>query len=94
MGVQIVRVPPGFVHPVGGDGDFIPGAHLEQLYYLSAEAKSAFQVYENVTEGTPQSPIFESLKDLESWLHEQGNDSGRIAFLVSNGHAPSLVVRR
>lgn len=32
------------------------------------EEAVCFQVYENVTEGTPVSPVFDSLQEVESWL--------------------------
>lgn len=54
MGVEIVRVPLAFEHPTDADGDVIPGAHHEPLYYLDPSQKTGFQIYENVTEGTPQ----------------------------------------
>jgi len=34
----------------------------------SLKEANCYQVYENVTEGTPLSPVFESLKEVESWL--------------------------
>ena len=93
MGVQIVRVPPAFAHPVDEDGGPIPGAHLELLYNLDASQKTAYQIYENVTEGTPNSPIFNSLTELKAWLVSEGWPAERIAFLLEHGHAPSFVAR-
>ncbi len=93
MGVEIVRVPLDFKHPTDDTGDMVPGAHLEPLYYLDEAAKPGYQIYENVSEGTPQSPIFGSRAELAVWLEGQGWDAARIAFLLEHGHAPSFVTR-
>ncbi|HXZ54705.1 MAG TPA: hypothetical protein VEH03_04550 [Burkholderiales bacterium] len=93
MGVEIVRVPPDFKHPLGEDGGAIPGAHLEPLYYLDGNLKTAYQLYENVTEGTPESPVLSSLAELRTWLLAQGWDAQRIDFLLEHGHAPSFIAR-
>ena len=93
MGVEIVRVPLDFKHPTDGDGEVVPGAHLEVLYDLPGDAKPGYQVYENVTEGTPQSPVFESVAKLQGWLEEEGWENNRIAFLLEHGHAPSFIAR-
>lgn len=93
MGIEIVRVPPGFEHPTDSDGEFIAGAHHEQLYYLDDSIKSGYQIYENVTEGTPQSPTFSDVSDLRLWLQSQGWDEARVASFIERGHAPSFVVR-
>jgi hypothetical protein len=93
MGREIVRVPPGFHHPVDENGEFIVGAHHEALYYIPGDQKTAFQIYENVSDGSPVSPIFESLVELSSWLAEQGASPAYIQALIADGHAPSFVVK-
>jgi hypothetical protein len=93
MGVEIVRVPLDFKHPTDDTGDVMPGAHLEPLYYLDEKSKSGYQIYENVTEGTPQSPIFASVEELQAWLEAQGWDKARCAYLLEHGHAPSFIAR-
>jgi hypothetical protein len=93
VGVQVVRVPPDFKHPANQDGDLVPGAHLEPLYHLDDALKTGYQLYENVSEGTPQSPIFGALPELRGWLVSEGWDEERIAFLIEHGHAPSFVAR-
>lgn len=92
MGRQLVRVPPDFEHPVDQRGDPVPGAHLEALYKLDAAACSSFQVYENVTEGTPVSPVFDSAEDLVRWLVQQGYSDQTAKALISEGSVPSFVV--
>ena len=93
MGVEIVRVPPDFEHPTDADGDVIPGAHHEPLYYLDPSQKTGFQIYENVTEGTPQSPVFADLPSLREWLSAEGWPEDRISFLMEHGDAPSFIAR-
>ena len=93
MGVEIVRVPVGFMHPTDDNGDAIAGAHHEPLYDLDESSKTGYQLYENVTEGAPVSPAFGSLPELEAWLRTQGWAEDQIAFLVAEGHAPSFVTR-
>jgi hypothetical protein len=93
MGIEIVRVPHDFNHPTDEVGEVIPGAHHEPLYYADEATKTCFQIYENVSEGTPQSPVFTGMGELKSWLESQGWEQNRIAFLVEHGHAPSFVFR-
>lgn len=92
MGVEIVRVSLDFKHPTDEGGDALPGAHFEPLYYLDEKSKPGYQLYENVTEGTPQSPIFASVDALQAWLDAQGLDKARSAYLMEHGNAPSFVV--
>ena len=89
MRVEIVRVPLNFKHPTDDAGDVIPGAHLEPLYYLADAEKPGYQIYENVSEGTPQSPIFRSMAELQAWLETQGWDQVRVAYLLEHDHVPS-----
>ena len=95
MGREIVRVPPDFRYPTDEHGELIEGAHHELLYNLPDEQKTAYQIYENVSDwGSPVSPVFESLSALTAWLAEQGASQAYIQALVADGHAPSLVITR
>jgi len=52
-----------------------------------------YQIYETVTEGTPVSPVFESLNDLESWLvHTQGHTAAAAERFAKLGHAFSFMI--
>jgi hypothetical protein len=93
MGIEIVRVPRDFKHPTDEEGEKVPGAHHEPLYYTDEAAKTCFQIYENVSDGTPQSPIFAELGELKIWLESQGMAQDLIAFLLEQGHAPSFIFR-
>ena len=93
MGREILRVPPGFEHPSDDHGDFIAGAHLEILYYADPVTLTSYQVYENVSEGSPVSPIFASLEDLAWWLELEGWPQDAIDSMLDVGHAPCFVAR-
>jgi hypothetical protein len=94
MGIQIVRVPPGYKHPADSNGEYIDGAHLEPLWNMSVEEKSCYQIYQNVSEGTPVSPIFGSKEELCQWMVAQGESPEAAAAFLDLGHAPSLVISR
>lgn len=92
MGIQIVRVPPGYQHPTDSDGEYIDGAHLLPLWTMSVEQKSCYQICQSVSDGTPVSPIFDSKEDLCQWMVGQGESPEAAAAFLELGHAPSLVV--
>lgn len=56
MGREIVRVPPDWVHPSDEDDEPIDGAHHELLYEMPASMCTPYQIYQNVSEGSPVSP--------------------------------------
>lgn len=93
MGKEIRRVPPGFEHPVDEDGEFIAGGHLELLYYADPASLTSYQVYENVSEGSPVSPVFDTTEGLVQWLKQEGWSQQAIDSLLAVGHVPSLAVR-
>ena len=51
-----------------------------------------YQVYENVTEGTPSSPAFASKEDLTKWLIEQGHSEYAAERFVEEGSVPSMLI--
>jgi hypothetical protein len=93
MGREIVRVPLGFRHPTNANGEPVPSAHLAVLYGTDARDRTAFQIYENVTEGSPESPVFNSLAELVSWLIAQGVSRQSAEAFVERGSAPSFAVQ-
>jgi hypothetical protein len=92
MGKHIVRVPPGFTHPGSERDDPVPGAHFEILYGLDPAACTCYQVYEDVTEGTPVSPVFDSVESLQRWLLDEGYSKAAAEAFLAEGCAPSFVV--
>lgn len=93
MGREVLKVSIGFEHPRDEEGELIPGAHLEPLWYTPEKEKTCFQIYENISEGSPVSPIFSSKQEMGSWLESQGNNQEAIKQFISNGHYPSLVLK-
>ncbi len=93
MGREVVRVPRGFEHPVDGDGEYIAGGHFELLYDADPASHTAFQLYENVSEGTPVSPVFDTAEELAQWLGQEGWHQEAIDSLLDAGHAPSFIVQ-
>ena len=89
MGSEIRRVPANFKHPVDEEGYYVAGAHLEALYHAGQRKCTHFQLYENVSDGTPTSPIFATLEELVDWLRAEGCPDGTITMLREWGHAPS-----
>ena len=54
---------------------------------------TCYQVYENVSEGTPASPVFESEEALVEWLIDQGHSRHAAEKFVESGYAPSMMVK-
>ena len=71
----------------------------EKEYYRNEEYETQFngpvdhfQIYETVSEGTPVSPKFGTLKEMVEWLVEQGHDRGIAEAFADIGSAPSMVI--
>jgi len=92
VGRRLVRVPRGFEHPVDREGEAIPGMHLAVLHGLTDAEKPCYQVYEDVTEGTPVSPVFASETEVIEWLAAHGYSQSVARAFVGQGSAPSFVV--
>lgn len=61
----------------------------------SSEEMTAFQIYEEVSEGTPVSPVFQSEEELVVWLrNEAGLSPEAITHFVDAGWVPSLAIVR
>ncbi len=59
--------------------------------WTEAEAVG-YQIYETVTEGTPKSPVFESLDDMVDWLIKEGYSEEAAVNFATGGWAPSMSV--
>lgn len=55
--------------------------------------KTCYQIYENVSEGTPVSPVFETSEELINWLLGQGFSEAAARKFLEFGYAPSFVVQ-
>jgi len=73
----------------------LPGTagRLPAMPRWAAEEATCYQVYENVTEGTPVSPVFDSLDDMRGWLVDQCYSHRAAEGFCRCGRAPTLVLR-
>lgn len=69
------------------------GGPPDRAYYRPkwTEAPTCYQVYQTVSEGTPVSPVFETLEELVQWLVDQGHSERAAQEFVKGGWAPSAV---
>ena len=67
MGRELRRVPANYQHPTTDQKHYIPVLSEDQ------PAGPWYQVYESVTEGTPVTPPFETLEELEEHLVREGD---------------------
>jgi hypothetical protein len=65
MGREIRKVPKNWEHPKDEQGKYKP--MVDEQEWTEEEAV-CFQIYETVSEGTPVSPVFDTLADMEDWL--------------------------
>lgn len=64
------------------------GTPPEIDYYLPTwkpEERICYQIYENVSEGTPVSPVFESEEEMVQWLIKQGHSENASRKFVEDG---------
>ena len=55
------------------------------------EEMTCYQIYETVSEGTPVSPVFETLDQMRDWLIEQGYSEAVANGFVKDGWVPSMI---
>jgi hypothetical protein len=74
MGRELKRVPLNFAWPVGQRWPgYVPDHPLSEEEAESGQWKQdppggpGYQLWENTTSGSPQSPVFESLEQLAAW---------------------------
>jgi hypothetical protein len=61
---------------------------------MDQASRTAYQIYEDVTEGTPVSPVFGTVEELQRWLIAQGYSKAATEAFIREGSAPSFVVSR
>ena len=49
-----------------------------------------YQVYQNISKGTPISPVFETLEDMKGWLIGEGYSEFASQRFIEDGWAPSM----
>ena len=50
-----------------------------------------YQIYQNVSEGTPVSPVFASLNEMVEWLVSEGYSRAAAEGFAESGYVPSMV---
>ena len=71
------------------------GMPPNEKYYRpawAAEEMTHYQAYETVSEGTPISPVFETLDELKSFLLAEGHSASATDEFIRGGWAPSMVI--
>lgn len=68
---------------------YMPSPRLYRKEY--EQSADCFQIYETVTEGTPVSPVFESMEDMKEWLVGKGYSEKAIAIFFQKQSAPTFV---
>jgi hypothetical protein len=94
MGIEVVKIPPDWHHPVDEAGNFVIGAHREPRYAWDPNSRRAFQRYENVTEDSPISPVLDETHESRTWMTWNCGSEEAVEVLLSNGHAPSFIIRQ
>lgn len=56
------------------------------------EEPSCFQIYENVSEGTPVSPVFETEAEMREWLIAQGYSAEATDAFIRDKYAPTMMI--
>lgn len=70
-----------------------PDPECYRKEYWKDEDRVCFQMYQNVSEGTPVSPVFDTLIELENWLVEtQGHSRTAAHNFCQSGYAPSMTM--
>lgn len=87
---QLRENPPTYTFLAEWDGD-PPAVEYYRAEKWTEEQACCFQMYETVTEGTPVSPVFDSLQELEDWLVTQGHSRGAAHAFCGSGWAPSAI---
>lgn len=50
-----------------------------------------YQIYENVSEGSPTSPVFETLDEMKTFLIGEGYSGHAASMFCETGYAPSMI---
>ena len=64
--------------------------YYREADWTEAEA-TCYQIYEDVSEGTPVSPVFETLDEMVAWLIQQGYSEKAAKGFADDGWVPSMV---
>lgn len=89
MGREIRRIPKNWEHPKDAKGKYEP---LSDMPQWNSEEATCYQIYENVSEGTPVSPVFETTSAMEDWIVANWKITNEAAKkFIELGYAPTFV---
>jgi hypothetical protein len=71
-----------------------PDAEYYNTFYDPNDPAVAthYQIYQNVSEGSPVSPVFETLEEMETWLISQGHSEKAAKGFCRTGYAPAMIM--
>ncbi len=70
-----------------------PDVEYYRTINWTPEQACCFQFYENVSERTPLSPVFEKIEDLQIWLiQNEGYSEETAKRFCESGYAPSFII--
>jgi len=113
MGREIRKIPKGWEHPKEEDGVYTVlheyedhecncnqcDINDEDYYMPPVIGKHGYALYENVSEGTPITPTFETKEELADYLVEEGDFLGNnwnresAKKMTETGYAPSMILQ-
>lgn len=67
-----------------------PRIHRQQSW--TEDEATHVQLYENISEGTPASPMFATLEELGAWMIEHGYSEEEVAKIKMVGRLPSGII--
>lgn len=80
-----------FAQWCGSEGE-PPDRRIYRQESWTEDEATAVQLYENISEGTPASPVFATLNELAAWMIEQGYSREAVAKIISVGRLPSGII--
>lgn len=75
----------------GWEGEPPDPSKYRQQSWTEADATHV-QLYENISEGTPISPVFSTVQELGDWMSEHGYSGEDVAKIMELGRLPSGVI--
>jgi hypothetical protein len=68
----------------------IPQIYRQQSW--TEDEATHVRLYENISEGTPTSPIFSTIQELGAWMIEHGYTQEQVAKIIVLGSLPSGII--
>lgn len=80
-----------------GDGEYLPYKSWASIYEgwqkIEPPTGDGYQLWEDVSEGSPVSPVFETLDDLREWMYQSNYSEWQIDGICNGiGWVPSMIL--